>query len=172
MRVDNGVDNQLSNNLKVISYKFLKNRLSTPLSTLRNSWYWRSLSLPVAPWRSLALPGTSWCSVSLPVAPWRSLVLLGAPWRFLVLPGAPWRSLALPGAPWRSLTLPGAPWRSMALPLGRLACQNSGIRTNIYTAAINACEKAKGLNRVRESIGLCVCVYICVYVLFALAGQG
>ena len=120
------------------------------------------MALPVAPCRSL----------SLPVAPWRSLALIGAPWRFLVLPGAPWRSLALAGAPWRSLTLPGAPWRSMALPLGRLASQNSGIRTNIYTAAINACEKAKGLNRVRESIGLCVCVYICVYVLFALAGQG
>ena len=161
-------------NVRVLNYKFFKNRLSTPLSTLRNSWYWRSLSLPVAPWRSLVLPGTSWRSVSLPVAPWRSLALLGAPWRFLVLPGAPWRSLALAGAPWRSLTLPGAPWRSMALPLGWLACQNSGIRTNIYIATINACEKAKGLNRVRECVGLRVCVYIylCVYVLFALVGQG
>ena len=55
-------------NVRVLNYKFFKNRLSTPLSTLRNSWYWRFLSLPGAPWRFLALP----------VAPWRSLALLGA----------------------------------------------------------------------------------------------
>ena len=134
------MDNQLLKNLKVLVYKFFKNRLSTPLSTLRNSWYWRSLSLPGAPWRSLALPGASWRSVSLPGAPWRSLALLGAPWRFLALRGVPWR------CHWA-----GWPVR-----------QNSRVRTNIYGAAISACEKAIELNRIRESIGLCVCVYIYV----------
>ena len=150
------MDNQLLKNLIVLNYKFFKNRLSTPLSTLRNSWYWRSLSLPGAPWRSLALPGASWRSVSLPGAPWRSLALLGAPWRFLVLPGAPWRSLALPDTPWRSVAFHGA----ATGPAGLSELRHS----NEYLHCSNQCmREGQGVEpRKREYRLMCMCIYMCV----------